>query len=70
MHRLQSMHTLLSILISDSLTSIQSTGQTEIQVLQKSHLFSIILIINKKCRVMFIKSMPIIILANVEHNQG
>ena len=41
------------IFIDASLTSMQSTGQTVIQAPQKSHLFSLILImIYQKCRIM------------------
>ncbi len=64
------MQTGCSISIEASLTSIQSTGQTEIHVPQKSHLFSIILIIfYQKCRIMKVKTMPIIIFTKIiNHN--
>ena len=44
-HKSQSIQTGWSMVIDASRTSIQSAGQTATQVLQKSHLFSIILII-------------------------
>ena len=49
-----------------SLTSIQSTGHTVIQAPQKSHLFSLMLImINHESRVVQLKSMPVIVFAQV-----
>jgi hypothetical protein len=52
----------LSTLILDSLTSIQSGGQTEIHAPQKSHLLSwILIIIYKQSGVMYRKPMPIIV---------
>ena len=67
----QSIHALWSIEIEASLTSIQSLGQTETQVSQKSHLFSAISIIlfYYKFRKMHIKPMPIIIFRKIINNK-
>ena len=65
-HKSQSIHSSSMIFIEDSLTSMQSGGHTVTHAAQKSHLFSlIVIIINRHCRKMNIKSMPIIIFAKI-----